>query len=78
MEGIDLSLPLLFVRPQACWCPTCFFAPLGLLWFVWRGYFEMQVAGSTPPNPRKLAWRAQNDGLEKVAPFEYGHFWYLC
>ena len=20
----------------------------------------------------------QNDALEKVAPFEYGHFWYLC
>ena len=20
----------------------------------------------------------QNDGLEKVAPFKYGHFWYLC
>ena len=20
----------------------------------------------------------QNDGLEKVVPFEYGHFWYLC
>ena len=20
----------------------------------------------------------QNDGLEKVTPFKYGHFWYLC
>ena len=29
----------------------------------------------TPP---KTNMDTQNDGLEKVTPFEYGHFGYLC
>ena len=29
----------------------------------------------TPP---KTNMDTQNDGLEKVTPFEYGNFWYLC
>ncbi len=29
----------------------------------------------TPP---KTNMDTQNDGLEKVTLFEYGHFWYLC
>ena len=28
--------------------------------------------------PRKLTWIPKKDGLEKVVPFKYGHFWYLC
>ena len=29
----------------------------------------------TPP---KTDMDSQNDGLEKVVPFKYGHSWYLC
>ena len=29
----------------------------------------------TPP---KTSMDTQNDGLEKVVPFKYGHVWYLC
>ena len=29
----------------------------------------------TPP---KADMDTQNDGLEKVVPFKYGHFWYPC
>ena len=28
--------------------------------------------------PRKTNMDTQNDGLEKVVPFKYGHFWYPC
>ena len=31
--------------------------------------------GITPP---KNNMDTQNDDLEKVTPFKYGHFWYLC
>ena len=33
---------------------------------------------SIPPTPLKTNMYTQNDGLEKVAPFKYGPFWYLC
>ena len=29
----------------------------------------------TPP---KTNMDTQNDGLENVSPFKYGHFWYPC
>ena len=31
-----------------------------------------------PLTPPKTNVDTQNDGLEKVVPFKYGHFWYLC
>jgi len=30
------------------------------------------------PTPLKTNMDTQNDGLEKVSPFKYGNFWYLC
>ena len=30
------------------------------------------------PTPPKTNMYTQHDGLEKVAPFKYGPFWYLC
>ncbi len=38
-------------------------------------YEFLRILQNTPP---KTNMDTQNDGLEKVTPFEYGHFWYLC
>ena len=62
--SICLSLCCLFVL-KLVGVQRVFFSPLGLLWFVWRGYFEMQVAGNTPPEspktsmegPKMMVWK---------------------
>ena len=38
----------------------------------------MEVKDYWKKTPAKTKMETQNDGLEKVTPFECGHFWYLC
>ncbi len=49
-----------------------------ILWFQER---LVESPGYIPPTsftPPKSKIDTKNDGLENVAPFKYGHFWYLC
>ena len=40
--------------------------------------YRSQHLAEDMSTPLKTNMDTQNDGLEKVAPFEFGHFWYLC
>ena len=48
---------------------------------AWMSRWKLgsKVSGLYPPyTPLKTNMDTENDGLEKVTPFKYGHFWYLC
>ena len=39
---------------------------------------KIEVDDTSTPTLPKTNMDTQNDGLEKVTPFESGNFWYLC
>ena len=41
-------------------------------------YSFVLLPGPVRSTLRKTNMDIQNDGLEKVAPFKHGSFWYLC
>ena len=42
------------------------------------GDFDPYTCICSNHTPPKTNMDTQNDGLEKVVPFKYGHFWYPC
>ena len=43
-----------------------------------RKYLDDVSAISNLFTPLKTNMDTPHDGLEKVVPFKYGHYWYLC
>ena len=52
-----------------------------IYWTYWNWSSVISIrfrSGFWITTPPKANMDTQNHGLEKVAPFQYGHFWYLC
>ena len=50
-----------------------------LPWLGWQFFFFFLGGNSANGyTPEKERLDTQNSGLEKVTPFKYGNFWYLC